>query len=614
MTMLMTAADRVDPTVRRRLGTKAALAVTAVMTAVVGGSAAGAVWIFANGVRAQAETAGRQATVTAATAFATLAEPSAANIARTLDIALDDQLRAQAAATAFLIEAAEAAGHGRGYIEDALRQIAIRSPIRRIDVVDTNGSRYSTEEAGFAIANLEGAFQALAAGEPAGGTASTAAAQSASGLTKAAAAQTAEAGGVVRIEQVLDSTTASESYGGTNDQAARRLAERQAAAIAQLTTHAIELAEDAGWGRRTIEHRLEAIVENTTVEAIVAHGASNRVAYQAGRAESNPGNAAGQQPTARNGRSESGTRTLPGRYNEQRRWIAAAEASRANDRLRTTVELATRTGEGSLIESAWQAEANRLAGIEGVTGVWVAGVSDGEARLTAAAPEAGDDAGRDAWRRWGGRQEEMARQTAANGRARSDASIAILGRSTATVLSGAPAGDTGGATAAVAVVIESETSEIIQEMRRGTAGVLGAAVAMILITAVMTTWGARRWLTGPVERVASAARCLQAGERPPATLTSHLCRRDDEIGSLARSFDDMTEDVLARHEELQALVAARTQWLQQANDKLSEAHERVEQELARGRSGAVPLCGRCCGAGKACSLRGSGCTGVEQVR
>ena len=83
MTMLMTAADRVDPTVRRRLGTKAALAVTAVMTAVVGGSAAGAVWIFANGVRAQAETAGRQATVTAATAFATLAEPSAANIART---------------------------------------------------------------------------------------------------------------------------------------------------------------------------------------------------------------------------------------------------------------------------------------------------------------------------------------------------------------------------------------------------------------------------------------------------------------------------------------------------------------------------------------------------
>ena len=146
--------------------------------------------------------------------------------------------------------------------------------------------------------------------------------------------------------------------------------------------------------------------------------------------------------------------------------------------------------------------------------------------------------------------------------------------------SGAPAGDTGGATAAVAVVIESETSEIIQEMRRGTAGVLGAAVAMILITAVMTTWGARRWLTGPVERVASAARCLQAGERPPATLTSHLCRRDDEIGSLARSFDDMTEDVLARHEELQALVAARTQWLQQANDKLSEAHERVEQELA----------------------------------
>ena len=91
----------------------------------IGGTSASFLRTSIDGMRTQAETAGRHAATTTATAFATLAEPSAANVARTLDIVLDDQLRAQAAATATLVEAAEAAGYGRPrYIEDALRQIS----------------------------------------------------------------------------------------------------------------------------------------------------------------------------------------------------------------------------------------------------------------------------------------------------------------------------------------------------------------------------------------------------------------------------------------------------------------------------------------------------------
>ena len=117
----------------------------AILCAAIGGTAGGSWWISSNGLRGQAEAGGRQAAATAATAFATLAEPSAANIARTLDVVLDDQLRAQAAATALLIEAAEASGQSTDYIEDALRQIAIRSPIERIDVSASAGPAPTTQ-------------------------------------------------------------------------------------------------------------------------------------------------------------------------------------------------------------------------------------------------------------------------------------------------------------------------------------------------------------------------------------------------------------------------------------------------------------------------------------
>ena len=247
--------ELIDQSVVQPLGTRAAASVIAILCAAIGGTAAGSWWISSNGLRGQAEAGGRQAAATAATAFATLAEPSAANVARTLDVVLDDQLRAQAAATALLIEAAEASGQSTDYIEDALRQIAIRSPIERIDVSASEGEVYTTARRGHTLEDLEPEFQALAGGSD-GSTAVRAARETAGGITKAAAAQTLHRNAVVRIEQALDPEAAARTYGGQDDGFARRIAERQAAAIASLATHAIELAEDAGWGRGQIEVRL----------------------------------------------------------------------------------------------------------------------------------------------------------------------------------------------------------------------------------------------------------------------------------------------------------------------------------------------------------------------
>ena len=571
---------RMTPAADRRLGTAAALGLTAMLTTAIGGTTAGGLWISANGLRAQAEEAGRAAAVTAATSFATLAEPSAANIARTLDIVLHDHLQAQAAATALLVEAAETAGHRAAYIEDALGQIAFRSPIRRIDITSTDGPSYSTERTPLGAAALEPAFGPLTTAPATGRTAAAAATETTAGLTKAAAAQPMHRPAAVRIEQQLDSLSAAAAYGGADDDTARGLAGQQAAAIARLITHALELAEEADWEAVRIDERLDALVRNTAIEHIAATIGNEHVAYEAGTPSDPTGNT-----TARLEAEADGAVALEGAYGESRRWMTRAAATRANSRLTTTVEVATRTREGTLVESAWQTEANRLASVEGITGVWITEITpaadggDDVLRLAAAAPGFGQarPTGIDAWSRWELPAIQSAAKAARLPAPTARSSIELLTGSAASVVSTAPIGRTGATRAAV--VIESRADAVVGRMRREAAAGLAAAAALIALLAMMTTWTARRWLTRPIEAMAEAAGHLQAGERPPDGLTASLQPRRDEIGGLARSFRLMTERVLARHDELTALVADKTRWLQEANRKLTETQQRIDAEI-----------------------------------
>lgn len=565
-----------------RLGAKAALAVTAVLATAIGLATAGGLWISTNGLRAQAELSGRQAALTAASGFTTLEAVSAANIARTLDVVLDDQLRALAGATALLVEAAESAGHPPAYIEDALRQIAYRSAILRIDVSAGERQSYSTEARPLRTEELEQAFQVLATAVPEGRTLVAPAQQTPDGLTKAAAAQTMHRRLAVRVEQALDNEGAKRTYGQTGNRAAQELAEQQAAGIALLLSHAIELAEDAGWGGRRIRERLEAMVRNTTVERIEALGAGGPAVYEAGGADAGaPGRSAADLEKLEVLRKAQQTmsRALDGRYDRQQRWIAAAGASRGRGRLAAIVELATRAGRGSLVESAWQAEADRLAQVSGITGVWVAVVDDDSIRLAAAAPRPGQGAeGRqDGWSRWDDRLAGAARCAAGERRPRSRAAITLLDDETASVLSAAPTGGRQGP--AVVVVVENRADDVVRQMRREVGIGLVAAVGLMAVMALATTWAVRRWLTTPVVAVAEGAQALAEGRRP-AGLAASTRHRGDEIGTLGRSFEQMTEQVLARHDELQARVAERTRWLRSSNEQLTLAQERMQQDVS----------------------------------
>ena len=109
------------------------------------------------------------------------------------------------------------------------------------------------------------------------------------------------------------------------------------------------------------------------------------------------------------------------------------------------------------------------------------------------------------------------------------------------------------------MVVENRADEVVRQMRREVGIGLGAAVGLMAVMALATTWAVRRWLTTPVVAVAEGA-AVPRGRPPPGGAGREHKTPGDEIGTLGRSFEQMTEQVLARHDELQARVAARTRW------------------------------------------------------
>ena len=561
----------------RRLSTQAGGILTLLLTAAVGTTTAGGLWISNNSLRRHAEEAGAQAVSVAAAHVWDLGQTSAANVSRMLDVVLDDHLKAQAAATAMLVEAAEAAEAGEAYLTDALRQIAARSPIDRIDVLAETGPSYSTHLD--AAAPLEAELAELA--DSRRRTAATAGTQDGASLKKAAAARLPHRPGIVRIEQRIDQSLAQEQYGRAEDATARRIASAQAAAAAQMVAHAIELAERSEWTRGRIESRLEQIAEATSIELIEAAGADSRRSYRGGSAPvdngRDPARLAALRELRRRGQ---GTVDLGGYYDEQRQWIAAAAASRGQGQGAVIVEERTRAAQAGLVESGWQAEVERLASVEGITAAWVATHDGSDSVLVAAADGRSESTG--AWSAWTPGHERLSTAVGEAGLAASVADIRVTAAATARISSAAPAGRTAGG-APVIVVIEQRADDVVARMRTEAGAGLLAGTLLIGLLIATSKWIATHWLTRPIESIAEAAGTLEAGNRPDAALTRDLAERRDEIGGLARSFRAMSQRVLARKEELEQAVLERTEGLQHRNDELQMARERVRREVKLAR-------------------------------
>ena len=584
------------------LGRRAAAGATATLALAIGITA----WAGHRQSRATlvelAEQNGRRNAAGAGNRFGTLESASAANVLATLDIVLDGQLRALAAAVSMLVETAERGGLPPAYIHDALRQLAGRSAIDRIDVAAADGAGYTTGPEALTLAGLPAQLRRLAETPPEGRTAAAAAAETERGLRKQAGAQADHRRLVVVVEQTVDSRGAGLAYRDADGGHGRTQAQETAETLAAVLAHAAELAEDARWGPARIEQKLEAIIAETPVARVEVLGPDGPAVYEAARAGyEHAGRSAGDVAALaelRTGR-EQGTRALSGHEDAERRWISAAAGSRGSGRLTVAVEIASRTGAGSLVESAWQAEADQLARVDGVEGVWVAVVDGETARLAAAAPRPGTgiDPAADAWTAWGGEQRRAALDAAADetAAARSAAHLGWTGGGDH-VLSAAVAGrrDSG---ERIVVVLRTDAGATGVRLRHKAATTAWSALLLISVLGAGASIVTRRLVTNPVGEIAEAARCLAGGIEPSARVQT-LVRRNDEVGALAEDFSDMTEQVLARAGELEQKVGEKTRWLRDANGKLRSAQARMAKEVALAKTvqGAlVPSGNRRCG-------------------
>ena len=117
-----------------------------------------------------------------------------------------------------------------------------------------------------------------------------------------------------------------------------------------------------------------------------------------------------------------------------------------------------------------------------------------------------------------------------------------------------------------------------EEIWSGIRQTLFISLFLLIFTAAASFFGARL-LTRPIEKIATAARFVESGEQPDEELVGSVMNRADEIGALARVFQDMTIQVFNREEVLETLVSERTAELVSANDELRLAQQAINQDL-----------------------------------
>jgi signal transduction histidine kinase len=106
-------------------------------------------------------------------------------------------------------------------------------------------------------------------------------------------------------------------------------------------------------------------------------------------------------------------------------------------------------------------------------------------------------------------------------------------------------------------------------------GVLGGVMALVIVVVIVVSITLARSITRPVLALAGVAESVGAGDLSRRADVD----RDDELGTLARAFNQMTDDLVAEREGLETKVEERTAELARSNIELDGYAHTVSHDL-----------------------------------
>ena len=585
---------------RLRLAVRGFLAAAVLLTVTITATSTTQLYNTAIALREEAEASAVNLSELLAASFAEIGEISLANVARTLDATLDGQMTAQARLTANMVAAAEAAGMSPPEVIALLDSIIDETVLDEFWITDESAFAYLTnvrDEVGelvpFAfepdptVQPQASKFYVLLASPLDGGDVITQPAQ-----VREIDQQVFKyvgVGGVdkPRIVQVGNAINFGEQEILTNVYASQRadvsaviegILGQQMVAQATILDRFIYAAELAEWDRGEIEERLRRIVDTTAIGEVRVTDTSSAVRYS-----SLPGAMAdGPLPhDAELGFLRDGTERVAEHPAAPRPFDGAifkyvTIAGRDMPQF-VQVGIPIQGSDGNLLYSVYQSEADVLVRSRNLEALWIVNL---DREIAAAAPRPGmqtDGSVTDARAIYGQRAEAVMAQAMDEGQVMSEASLSLLSPRERGLWVASPIINAGGIPIgglAVAVNLDEIVETVFAEV------VSTTLIALVLLggAGAGALWGTR-WLTRPIEVIADAAREVESGRPPDQKALRQVAQRQDELGSLARVFNDMTVQVFMREEQLETLVSERTQELQATNQQLRLAQEAMEQDL-----------------------------------
>ena len=583
-----------------RLAVRGFLALAALLTVTITATSATMLYNSAIALRDEAEAAAVHLAELLSASFADMGEISLANVARTLDATLDDQMTAQARIAAHMVAAAEAAGQDPPRIIETLDAIVANTVLDEFWITDSVGFSYLTNVRDGDGELVPFRFDPDPTVQPQASKFYVLLGSDVDDvITQPAQVREIDqevykyvgVGGVDqdRIVQIGNALVFGEQEILTNVYATQRadvsavvegIIGQQMQVQATIVGYFVAAAEQAEWSTDEIHGRLRRIVDSTVIGEIRVVDPDGSVAYSsllpplAGGAAVGVPHGDELAPLLAGSERSLELATAPREADgEVYKYVAVAGAGSPRA---VQVGIPIEGSAGNLLYAVYQREADLLVRSRNLEALWVVNL---DRELAAAAPRAGQAGTEtaDAAGIFARRAEAVVAQAMERGQVVSETSLSLLSPADRGIWVASPIINAGGIPIgglALAVSLDDIASTVQAEAFNTT------LIAFVLLgfTAAAALWGTR-WLTHPIEVIASAARQVEAGKQPDEGPLEDVIRRTDELGSLARVFEAMTVQVFNREEQLEMMVSARTEELQESNRSLRVAQRALEQDL-----------------------------------